>query len=176
MCVLFKWERRLSGSLCLTLSPVRLEWDTFSAQTTPPRPWGKSHAEKQRHGWNGNMAAFQPEEGLWVPTLIWNARIFVRVTLRLQMCTCQNWEIAENKILMVTSVPQYSTCSITQCMVWRLMSYAKPSVCCVIKNLNFRSSHCGSAVMNPDSIHEDVGSIPGLAQWVKDLVLPWAVL
>ena len=27
-------------------------------------------------------------------------------------------------------------------------------------------------VMNPDSIREDVGSIPGLAQWVEGLVLP----
>ena len=33
----------------------------------------------------------------------------------------------------------------------------------------YQSSHCDSVVMNPTSIHEDSGSIPGLAQWVKDL-------
>ena len=33
------------------------------------------------------------------------------------------------------------------------------------------SSRFGSAVTNRTSIHEDVGFIPGLAQWVKDPAL-----
>jgi len=33
------------------------------------------------------------------------------------------------------------------------------------------SSHLGSVVTNPTSIHVYAGSIPGLAQWVKDLMV-----
>ena len=42
--------------------------------------------------------------------------------------------------------------------------------------IRFWSSCCGAEEMNLTSNHEVAGSIPGLAQWVKDLVLPCAAM
>ena len=40
------------------------------------------------------------------------------------------------------------------------------------KKKEWRNSRCGSVVMNPTSIHDAAGTIPGLTQWVKYLALP----
>ena len=40
----------------------------------------------------------------------------------------------------------------------------------MLKTVAWGSSRCGAAEMNPTSIHEDVGSIPGLNQLVGDPV------
>ena len=44
-----------------------------------------------------------------------------------------------------------------------------------LKNYS-QSSCCGSAVANLTIIHEDVGSVPGLAQGVEDPAFPSAVV
>ena len=53
-------------------------------------------------------------------------------------------------------------------LAWPLLQVAsEPSL------RRLRSSHRGSVETNLTSIHEDGGSIPGLAQWVKDPAWLW---
>ena len=56
-----------------------------------------------------------------------------------------------------------------------LTSQKQPALLVFIRK-RLRSSHHGSVVRNPTSIHEDMGSTPGLTQWVKDLALPGTVV
>ena len=43
-------------------------------------------------------------------------------------------------------------------------------------NHHYGSSRCGALETNPTRNHEVAGLIPSLAQWVKDRVLPGAVV
>ena len=58
--------------------------------------------------------------------------------------------------------------------LWRLVGQSPPCLCS--KWWVFQSSHCGSVATNLTNTHEDASLIPGLAQWVRDLALPWAVV
>ena len=52
-----------------------------------------------------------------------------------------------------------------------LLNVRVPTPNWVIKNFNLGVPVVAQWVMNLTGIHEDGGSIPGLAQWVKDLTL-----
>ena len=45
-----------------------------------------------------------------------------------------------------------------------------------IKSQGWGVPFMAQRLMNPPSIHEDKGLIPGLTQWIKDPMLPWAMV
>lgn len=79
-------------------------------------------------------------------------------------CTCGMW-----KFLGQGSNPCHSSDN-----TGSLTRYAPHENNCVYLNLKRSSwsSHCGALETNLTSNLEVLGSIPGLTQWVKDLVLP----
>ena len=58
------------------------------------------------------------------------------------------------------------------------ISAGKVSKVFILQHSISRKTHAGvlfvaQQLTNPTGIHEDVGSIPGLTQWVKDSALLW---
>ena len=51
--------------------------------------------------------------------------------------------------------------------LWDCSAALGRSCCCQDEEALVGSSHCGSVELNSISIQEDVGLIPGLAQWVE---------
>ena len=79
---------------------------------------------------------------------------------------------------------QHQLCTMRTCSVFlqHLLSMTLCQRICkyqygdILKFITTWSSHHGSVVVKPTSVHEDVGLIPDLAQWVKDPALLWAVV
>ena len=68
---------------------------------------------------------------------------------------------------IIASEPEDPRLSSTE-VIWKLHVDMAISQ---IKIARIGSSRRGTAELNLTGIHEDAGSIPGLPQWVKDLVL-----
>ena len=83
----------------------------------------------------------------------------------------------QNQVKQMTSnskkkVPASLITKATQIETMILCSYIRMVKTCKFKSTQSWSSHHGAAETNLTRNHEAACSLPGLAQWVKDLALP----
>ena len=83
-----------------------------------------------------------------------------------------------NKLTIIIITIVNLNCMITMCQILMQVVYINPHnptrVTVILINKETEgTSGLGSVVKSWTDIREDVGLIPGLAQWVKDLVLLW---
>ena len=115
------------------------------------------------------------EESLFVPTVILSENIFFLLfTLKLLAILSKRWGGAQLSgiSLLWPSFARQSNKAIFSSLPKTLPLHFDSAPADRGPNSgNIWSSYCGSAEMNPTSIHEDECSISGLLQWVRDPVL-----
>ena len=81
---------------------------------------------------------------------------------------CHYSKVSTHK-LRISTIPSNHAKTTRQTLGSTCESHVEKELC--FKFTHNGSLRHGSAEMNLTMIHEDAGSIPGLAQWVKDLAL-----
>ena len=149
--------------------------------------------------WNLLETSLYPQysEILAYSTLMWiyfnhSARNLMN-SFNLQVHVCLIWGIFSNYFIAIFFSPNFSLsllnffffffffCRLSYAFIRDAKSFLSPGIMIDfffwrLKKFSLGSSHGGSVEMNPISIQEDTGLIPGPNQWIKDLALPWAVL